>query len=109
MEWCNGARLAAVIPAYNEEVTVGSVVLLTRRYVDDVIVVDDGSNDNPATVAEPAGAYVIHLQQNGGKALFAMFGTPIHGGHHNSTFDADETVMRIAAEFYAAMQKEIAG
>jgi aminobenzoyl-glutamate utilization protein A len=49
------------------------------------------------------------VHQRGGKALFALFGTPTHGGHHNSTFDADETVIRNAAEFYAALQKEVAG
>jgi aminobenzoyl-glutamate utilization protein A len=49
------------------------------------------------------------VHQRGGKALFALFGTPTQGGHHNSTFDADETVMRNAAEFYAALQKEVAG
>lgn len=63
----------------------------------------------PFNASEDVTLMMERVQQNGGKALFAMFGTPIHGGHHNSTFDADETVMRIAAEFYAAMQKEIAG
>ncbi|HET6489258.1 MAG TPA: hypothetical protein VFG28_05795, partial [Syntrophales bacterium] len=49
---------------------------------------------------------IERVHQKGGKALFALFGTPTHGGHHNSTFDADETVIRNAAEFYAALQKE---
>ncbi len=52
---------------------------------------------------------IERVHQRGGKALFALFGTPTHGGHHNSTFDADETVIRNAAEFYAALQKEVAG
>lgn len=52
---------------------------------------------------------IERVRQKGGKALFAMFGTPTHGGHHNSTFDADEAVIRNAAEFYAALQKEVAG
>jgi aminobenzoyl-glutamate utilization protein A len=52
---------------------------------------------------------IERVQKKGGKALFAMFGTPTHGGHHNSTFDADETVIRNAAEFFAALQKEVAG
>jgi aminobenzoyl-glutamate utilization protein A len=51
---------------------------------------------------------IERVHQKGGKALFALFGTPTHGGHHNSTFDADETVIRNAAEFYVALQKELA-
>ena len=35
--------VTAVLPAYNEEVSIGSVVLRTRKYADRVIVIDDGS------------------------------------------------------------------
>lgn len=35
----------ALIPAYNEERFIGSLVLATRPYVDLVVVVDDGSAD----------------------------------------------------------------
>ncbi|MDR3561626.1 MAG: amidohydrolase [Negativicutes bacterium] len=43
------------------------------------------------------------VQQRGGKALVAVFGTPTGGGHHNTTFDIDERVIQNAAEFFAAM------
>jgi len=33
-----------IIPAYNEELTIGSVVILSKKY-GDVLVVDDGSHD----------------------------------------------------------------
>jgi len=58
----------ALIPAYNEERFIGSVVLKTRRYVDMVLVVDDGSSDDTAAVAEAAGATVIRHPHNTGKA-----------------------------------------
>ena len=58
-------QIVAVIPAYNEEIAIGSVVLRTKKYVDRVIVVDDGS----AEVAELAGAEVIN-----GKAYALMRG-----------------------------------
>jgi glycosyltransferase involved in cell wall biosynthesis len=58
----------AVIAAYNEDRFIGSVVLKTRHYVDHVIVVDDGSTDKTALVAEEAGAKVIHHPKNKGKA-----------------------------------------
>ena len=34
-------KIVAAIPAYNEERFIGSVVLKTKKYVDEVIVVDD--------------------------------------------------------------------
>jgi len=61
------ASVVALIPAYNEEVRVGSVVREARKYVDLVIVVDDGSSDNTAREAEEAGAVVIRHPQNMGK------------------------------------------
>ena len=61
------ARLIAVIPAYNEERCIGSVILRARAYVDDVIVVDDGSRDATARVAEAAGARLIRHKTNRGK------------------------------------------
>ncbi len=62
-----GPRVA-LIPAYNEERFIGSVVLKTRRYVDVVLVVDDGSSDDTAALAEEAGAEVIRHPHNTGKA-----------------------------------------
>jgi len=58
----------AVIAAYNEDRFIGSVILKTRRFVDRVIVVDDGSTDTTARVAEDAGAVVIRHPANRGKA-----------------------------------------
>ncbi len=67
-------RIVAVIPAYNEEPTIGTVVLQTRVHVDHVIVVDDGSNDDTARVATLAGAEVIQNPVNLGKAQAIMKG-----------------------------------
>ena len=64
----------AVLPAYNEELVIGSVVLRTRQYVDRVIVVDDGSSDRTAEVARLAGADVIRLDHNTGKAYALLLG-----------------------------------
>ncbi|MGC8786381.1 MAG: glycosyltransferase family 2 protein [Anaerolineae bacterium] len=60
-------KIVAIIPAYNEERFIGSVVLQSRKYVDAVIVVDDGSSDATAEIAEAAGAIVIRHPQNLGK------------------------------------------
>ena len=67
-------RIIAVIPAYNEELTIGTIVLATRQYVDHVIVVDDGSTDKTAHVATLAGAEVLRHPLNLGKAQALMKG-----------------------------------
>lgn len=59
-------KIIAAIPAYNEEGYIGTVVLRTRQYVDEVIVVDDGSTDQTADVARLAGATVVRHEQNRG-------------------------------------------
>lgn len=62
-------KVAAVIPAYNEERTVAGVVraVLQAPIISEVIVVDDGSTDQTAQVAASAGARVISLSCNVGK------------------------------------------
>src|SRR3990172_6693660 len=64
----------AVIPAYEEEVAIGSVVLRARRHVDEVLVVDDGSSDRTAEVARLAGAIVIRHEKNLGKGAAVRTG-----------------------------------
>jgi glycosyltransferase involved in cell wall biosynthesis len=60
-------RTLAVIPCCNEEATIGSVVLKTKRFVNHVLVVDDGSKDETKKVAKDAGATVISHKKNRGK------------------------------------------
>ena len=60
-------NVTAIIPAFNEETTIGSVVLSTLMYVDQVIVVDDGSSDRTSVIAEAAGAEIIQHKSNEGK------------------------------------------
>ncbi len=55
-------KIVALIPALDEENTIGSVVRGTLEYVDHVIVVDDLSEDGTAVVARRAGAQVIRLR-----------------------------------------------
>jgi glycosyltransferase involved in cell wall biosynthesis len=60
-------KIAAVIPAYNEEKHIGDVVRRTLQTLDHVLVVDDGSQDQTADRAREAGAEVIVHEQNRGK------------------------------------------
>ena len=61
-------RTLAVIPCFNEESAIGSVVLKTRQYVDEVLVIDDGSSDQTKKIAREAGATVLSHNTNLGKA-----------------------------------------
>ena len=60
-------KTAAIIPAYREEQHISGVVRRTRRQLDHVLVVDDGSRDTTARCAREAGAEVIVHSQNRGK------------------------------------------
>jgi glycosyltransferase involved in cell wall biosynthesis len=68
------ADVIVVIPAYKEELVIGSLVLKARQIVERVIVVDDGSPDRTYEVATYAGAEVIRLDHNTGKAYALLLG-----------------------------------
>ncbi len=60
-------KILAAIPAYEEELAIGSVILRCHQYVDEVLVVDDGSEDRTAGVAKLAKAVVHQHARNAGK------------------------------------------
>nr|WP_202437602.1 glucosyl-3-phosphoglycerate synthase [Streptomyces sp. SID5910] len=62
-----GQSVSVVLPALDEEATVGDIVTVIRRelmrrvpLVDELVVVDSGSTDRTAEVAAAAGARVVH-------------------------------------------------
>ncbi len=63
----NRSTVGAVIPAYFEQRHIADVVERTRRHLDHVLVVDDGSTDDTAANARGAGAEVIVHKENKGK------------------------------------------
>ncbi len=62
-------RVAALIPAYNCAGRIAHVVTGVRRYVETVVVVDDGSSDGTGAEAAAAGAQVLVHPVNRGKAM----------------------------------------
>ena len=72
-----GYSIIAGLPMYNEEETIGTVVTMTKDFVDEVICVDDGSSDSSARIAESCGAIVHRHRVNRGyggalKSLFQV-------------------------------------
>ena len=53
----------ACIPAFNEEKPIVDVIKKSLKYVDQVIVCDDGSSDLTAEQAKIAGAVVINMKK----------------------------------------------
>jgi UDP-N-acetylglucosamine---dolichyl-phosphate N-acetylglucosaminyltransferase len=66
-------KVIAVIPAYNEEKTIAEVLDEARLFVDQIIVVNDGSSDRTETIAKSRGATVVSHVINRG--LGAAIGT----------------------------------
>jgi glycosyltransferase involved in cell wall biosynthesis len=66
-------RIAVIIPAFNEEPSIGLVLRdMPRDWVDDIIVVDNGSTDRTAAAAIAGGARVISEPRKGyGSACLA--------------------------------------
>lgn len=61
----NGRSIAVIIPALNEAGTIGTVVTRTPSWVDRIIVVDNGSQDETASRAKDAGATVVSENRRG--------------------------------------------
>jgi glycosyltransferase involved in cell wall biosynthesis len=76
------SRVLVGIPCYNEEVAIGSLVLRASQYADEVVVIDDGSDDKTVEVARLAGAHVLVHDENLGKgaALRSFFQYAMRSG-----------------------------
>jgi len=63
-------KIAAIIPALNEEKTIGATIQAAKGSlkIAEIIVVDDGSTDNTFLVAKDFGVKVLKLDKNYGKA-----------------------------------------
>ena len=84
-------KLTIVIPAFNEEKTIGAVVQSLRVH-GVVIVVDDGSDDSTASVAKGAGAVVVQHRYNSG------YDCALNSGFEKAIFLDSEIVITFDAD-----------
>jgi glycosyltransferase involved in cell wall biosynthesis len=81
-----------IIPAFNEGKTIAKVVEGSLPFVDQIIVVDDGSQDDTAQLASQAGATVYRHPKNRGAGAATITGLKAsieHNGDIMITCDAD--------------------
>jgi glycosyltransferase involved in cell wall biosynthesis len=83
--------LSILIPAFNEADRIGETVTaaLSLPGASEVLVIDDGSTDDTRAVAEKAGARVVRLEKNAGKAAALMAGGAQACGDFFLLLDAD--------------------
>ena len=88
--------VAVIIPAFNEERTVGRVIRAARNSpgISQIIVVNDGSTDRTAAIAEKAGAKVIDLSANMGKGAAVATGVEAATAEIILLLDADLVGLR---------------
>lgn len=89
-----GKKISLVIPCKNEEKIIGATVKRVPEYVDEIIVVDNGSTDNSAQAARDAGAIVVSepRKMNGvGYGYAHISGIERATGDYIFAMDADDT------------------
>jgi len=84
--------IVAAIPCFNEERFIGSVVLMVKKHVDKVLVIDDGSTDASAEVAAAAGAVVVRHDCNRG------VGAAVRTAFHKARELGADIVVRLDAD-----------
>jgi glycosyltransferase involved in cell wall biosynthesis len=85
-------KVCALIPAYNEEMTIGNIVRETKKYIDSVIVVDNGSTDASSEIARRWGAEVINYSLKRG------YGAAQYAGHQHAIYKGFEYILQLDAD-----------
>ena len=100
-------KVSVIIPAYNEEETVSKVIEVVSKvsFVDEIIVVNDGSSDNTEAEATKTGAIVINHETNKGK------GEALYTGYKEAECDIiafiDADIYNLTSRKVEAMIKPI--
>ena len=96
--------VAVIIPAKNEAATIGAVldtVLIHDQLVDELVVINDHSSDDTATVADHHGARVVRLEGPSGKGAAMNAGVAATTAQILVFLDAD--VLNTTADYVARL------
>jgi len=87
----NFKKVAAIVPAYNEEKTIGDVLktLKLAKELDEIIVVSDGSTDKTAQISKSLGVRVLEGPERAGKGMAMKKGVKSTDANVIAFFDAD--------------------
>lgn len=85
-------KVCAVIPAYNEEATIGPIVRETKKYIGAVFVINNGSTDNTAQIARESGANVIDYDAKRG------YGAAQYAGQQFAINEGYEYILQLDAD-----------
>src|SRR6185436_14107809 len=81
-----GLKISVVIPCYNEEEGIQTVIHAMPAYVDEIVVVDNNSTDRTSEVARSLGAVVVFQGRKGYGAAYQA-GLPAATGDIIATLD----------------------
>src|SRR4051794_22742634 len=95
--------ISAIIPAFNEADTIVGVIRILEQHpaIDDIIVVDDGSNDETVSRARQTSATVVSFESNQGKAAAMARGVEL--ARHETIFFLDADLLGLTAETIDAL------
>lgn len=84
-------KVSAIIPAYNEAGNIGATITALKglNWLDEIIVVDDGSKDETGKIAEEAEVIVFRLAENRGKGMAMEVGAAASRGDVLLFLDGD--------------------
>lgn len=84
-------RVAAIVPAFNEGPRIAAVTSVLSRceFLDEILVVDDGSSDNTAQAARATGVEVLSMPSNMGKGAAVARGIAATSSDIVLLMDAD--------------------
>lgn len=90
----NNKKITVFIPAYNTEKTIQKTIdAISRTLVDEIIVVDDGSRDNTATIVRSNNLRLIQHSQNRG------YGAAQKTGYQAAIDDGADVVVMVHSDF----------